>query len=398
MTPSSVGWCVKISLVSSRATDHDRAPDAVDPDPEVPMRAALDGLRLTGAVFLRGGVHRELGLRVAARRGRRLRARARTRAGSSSFHVVASGRCWVEVDSGERHWAAAGDVIVLPYGDSHRMGGIERRRAGLRGHLRHAAAVVGDAGDPLRRRAATRPMSCAATSPPTTRSSTPRLRALPPVFVVSPTTPTAQAFVRANIDYALQQTSLVAENRVEVPTEVPRLLLDRGPADPPGQRARVAVGLAARAARPGPRARAGRAARGRGSQVDGRGAVPVVAGVGVARSTSASATCWGCRRSATSPSGGCTRPAPAVEHGAVDRGRGAPGRLRLGGGVQPGVQARPRRLTEPLAGRDELRGLRLTRRRGVRGRPRRPDRCRAHAASRRTRARPGVPPAPRRHR
>ncbi len=53
----------------------------------------------------------------------------------------------------------------------------------------------------------------------------PGLRALPPVFVVSPTTPAAQAFVRANIDYALHQSSLVGADRVELPTEVPRLLL-----------------------------------------------------------------------------------------------------------------------------------------------------------------------------
>ena len=39
------------------------------------------------------------------------------------FHVIASGRCWIEVPGGERHWANAGDVIVLPYNDQHRMGG-----------------------------------------------------------------------------------------------------------------------------------------------------------------------------------------------------------------------------------------------------------------------------------
>jgi hypothetical protein len=30
---------------------------------------------------------------------------------------------WAQVERGERHWAAAGDIIVLPYGDQHRMGG-----------------------------------------------------------------------------------------------------------------------------------------------------------------------------------------------------------------------------------------------------------------------------------
>ena len=53
----------------------------------------------------------------------------------------------------------------------------------------------------------------------------PRLQALPPVFVVSPPPGPARMFVRASIDYAVQQTAQVAADRFEVPTEVPRLLL-----------------------------------------------------------------------------------------------------------------------------------------------------------------------------
>lgn len=41
------------------------------------------------------------------------------------FHIVAAGRCWVSVDHGERHWATKGDVVVLPYGDQHQVGGSE---------------------------------------------------------------------------------------------------------------------------------------------------------------------------------------------------------------------------------------------------------------------------------
>src|SRR5439155_10112755 len=40
------------------------------------------------------------------------------------FHVVASGACWVSLGDGDKHWATRGDVIVIPYGDQHRMGGI----------------------------------------------------------------------------------------------------------------------------------------------------------------------------------------------------------------------------------------------------------------------------------
>jgi len=41
------------------------------------------------------------------------------------FHIVAAGACWVRVDRGERLWAREGDVIVVPYGDQHAMGGTE---------------------------------------------------------------------------------------------------------------------------------------------------------------------------------------------------------------------------------------------------------------------------------
>jgi AraC-like DNA-binding protein len=187
------------------------------------MRAVLDGLRLTGAVFLRAEytenwAYESLPVEDVASAlvpdARRV----------TLFHVVASGRCWVEVEAGERHWASTGDVIVLPYGDSHRMGGRNDAdvvsaatfvtpppwaempviRYGAGGDATDVVCGYLTSDDPL---------------------FDPGLRALPPVLVVSPTTPTAQAFVRANIDYALHQTALVGEDRVEVSTEVPRLLL-----------------------------------------------------------------------------------------------------------------------------------------------------------------------------
>lgn len=42
------------------------------------------------------------------------------------FHVIAEGRCWVSRPGGDRYWAGAGDVLVLPYGDAHLMGGLEQ--------------------------------------------------------------------------------------------------------------------------------------------------------------------------------------------------------------------------------------------------------------------------------
>ena len=143
----------------------------------------------------------------------------------------------------------------------------------------------------------------------------PGLRALPPVFVVSPTTPAAQAFVRANIDYALHQTSLVGDDRVEVPTDVPRLLLaeilrihlSSAPAAQSGwfralRDPVLAPALAALHADPGRKWTVAELARTPWSRPP--------------RSTSASATSWGCRRSGTSRPGGCTpraRCSPARE-------------------------------------------------------------------------------------
>jgi AraC-like DNA-binding protein len=53
----------------------------------------------------------------------------------------------------------------------------------------------------------------------------PRLRALPPVFVVRPPEGPARDWVRASISYAVQQTALVANDRFEAPTKIPELLL-----------------------------------------------------------------------------------------------------------------------------------------------------------------------------
>src|SRR4051794_4892077 len=87
-----------------------------------PLSQALSRLRLRGAIFLRaeyseGWAYESLAtgdlsaILVAGAQGVTL------------FHVVGGGRCWVQVEDGERHGAEAGDVIAPPYGDPHRMGG-----------------------------------------------------------------------------------------------------------------------------------------------------------------------------------------------------------------------------------------------------------------------------------
>jgi AraC-like DNA-binding protein len=187
------------------------------------LSVALDRLRLQGAIFLRGeyteawayeSVPPRDALAVLAPRAERM----------ILFHVIASGEAWIETYGSERHWARAGDVIVLPYGDGHRMGGTEPAewvsiatlidpppwermpviRHGGRGAATEVVCGYLTCDHPL---------------------FDPRLRALPPVFLVRPPDGPARDWVRASIAYAAQQTALVADNRFEAPTNVPELLL-----------------------------------------------------------------------------------------------------------------------------------------------------------------------------
>ena len=140
------------------------------------------------------------------------------------FHVIASGRCWISTEGGEKHWADAGDVIVLPYGDHHRMGGSTDTPVCA------AASTLIDA-PPWQRM----PVIEYGEGGPQTRVICgymlcddplfdPRMRALPPVFVVSPAG-SARTWVEASIEYAMHQTTLVGDDRFEVPPEIPQMLL-----------------------------------------------------------------------------------------------------------------------------------------------------------------------------
>jgi AraC-like DNA-binding protein len=208
--------------MSRHAPGHDRLPDPVDPNPAA-LSEALDRLRLNGAIFLRaeyteGWAFQSMPVEDLARildpRVRRV----------VLFHVIARGRCWVATDDGVKHWAEAGDVIVLPYGDNHRMGGT-------------ADAVIVDAGTlvaappwpqmPVIHHGAggeETDVVCGYLSSDDPLFD-PRLRALPPAFVVSPPAGPAREFVRASVGYALQQTSQIDVDRLESPTDVTQLLL-----------------------------------------------------------------------------------------------------------------------------------------------------------------------------
>jgi AraC-like DNA-binding protein len=138
------------------------------------------------------------------------------------FHVVAAGRLWFEVGE-DRHWAQAGDVVILPYGDPHTMRGTEDAEVvsafdlvppppwetmpviehGGGGELTHVLCGYITCDEPL---------------------FDPELRALQPIIVVRPEGVAAD-WVNATIQFAMQQTALVDTNHGETPTGLVRQLL-----------------------------------------------------------------------------------------------------------------------------------------------------------------------------
>jgi AraC-like DNA-binding protein len=204
-----------------RLVSHDRVPATADREPM--LSGALARLRLQGAIFLRGEYSEAWAYDSLPSRD----AVAILAPGAGRvilFHVIATGRTWIETSSGERHWAAAGDVIVLPYGDAHRMGGSEPARLVPIAELIdpppwRQLPVIRHGG-----RGAATQVVCGyllCDHP----LFDPRLQALPSVFVVRPPEGPAREWVRASIDYAAQQTAVVATDRLAAPTVIPELLL-----------------------------------------------------------------------------------------------------------------------------------------------------------------------------
>ena len=186
-----------------------------------PLTEALERLRLEGAIFLRAEYTERWAL---GDQGGPLFA-AMMHPGAERlilFHVVASGRCFVSCADGERYWANAGEVIVLPYGDTFLMGGVE----------------------PVE------PVSILSVVPPPPWTEMPIVRhgeggartdvvcgclyskdllfdpavkAFPPVFVVRPTTGPARAWFDASVAYALEASS--GQGRGLPSTKLPELLI-----------------------------------------------------------------------------------------------------------------------------------------------------------------------------
>ncbi len=212
-----------MSLMPGRLTSHDRSAARAGREATAALSDALARLRIEGAIFLRGEYTEAWAYEsLPARDATTILAPDAQRV--ILFHVIAAGRAWIETTPGERLWASAGDVIVLPYGEAHRMGGVDDaalipianlidpppwREMPVIRHGRGGAETQVVCGyltceDPL---------------------FDPRLRALPSVFVVSPPDGAARDWVKASIAYAAQQTSLVSDTVVGAPTQVPELLL-----------------------------------------------------------------------------------------------------------------------------------------------------------------------------
>lgn len=166
-----------------------------------PLDVALEQLTLEGAVFFRSEFTEQWAYESPPQRemAELLRPGAQR---LIMFHVMAAGTCWVSVGDSERHWASAGDVVVLPYGDQHRVGGTQPAelvpiatlfdpppwrtlpvvRYGSGGNRTDLVCGYLHSEDPL---------------------FDPSMAALPPVFVVRPPSGPAADWVRTSIEYAL---------------------------------------------------------------------------------------------------------------------------------------------------------------------------------------------------
>jgi len=196
--------------------------DAAAPVGADPFRAALERVHLQGAVFLRAE-YREPWVYESLTGEETAGLLAPGSRRVVLFHLVAAGGCWVSVGGAEKHWAGAGDVIVLPYGDQHRMGGVEDGipvsistflpappwlsmpvlRHGVDGAQTDVVCGYLLGNDPL---------------------FDPELRAFPPVFVVRPQAGPVADWVRANIAYAMEQTA-TGGPAFGVSTRLPEMLL-----------------------------------------------------------------------------------------------------------------------------------------------------------------------------
>jgi AraC-like DNA-binding protein len=139
------------------------------------------------------------------------------------FHIVARGSCWVSTVEGERYWASEGDVIVLPYGDPHTIGGRDpAERVAIATLLdpppwSHLPVIRhGGGGDRV-------DLVCGYLHSEDPLFD-PALRALPPAFVVRPVGATA-TWVQASIAYSMSETTPSNASKNPISVRLPELVL-----------------------------------------------------------------------------------------------------------------------------------------------------------------------------
>ncbi len=186
------------------------------------LDAALEHLRLEGAIFFRSELTDAFQIESTPGRVAPMLHPGAERI--ILFHIVARGSCWVAADDGERHWADEGDVIVLPYGDRHTMGGEQPTECvsiftlmdpppwDVLPVVRH-----GGGGDPT-------DLVCGYLYSDDPLFD-PGLRALPPAFVVRPPSGAAAGWVQASVAYSLEEDAGSKANRSPLATRLPELVL-----------------------------------------------------------------------------------------------------------------------------------------------------------------------------
>jgi AraC-like DNA-binding protein len=197
------------------------APPTLAATPEL-LESALEQLRLEGAIFFRSELTEPFAFESIP-----LQLADALHPGADRlilFHIVAHGSCWVAGTDGARHWASDGDVIVLPYGDRHTIGGVAEAdpvpintlldplpwadlpllRHGGGGAVAELVCGYLYSEDPL---------------------FDPAMRALPPAFVVRLPDDVGAGWVRASVTYALEHAVPSNATTNPITTRLPELVL-----------------------------------------------------------------------------------------------------------------------------------------------------------------------------
>lgn len=198
-----------------------QAPPPIAETPEL-LQAALEKLRLEGAIFFRSALTEAFAFEsVPAELADGLHPGAER---IILFHIVTRGSCWVAAEDGERHWATQGDVIVLPYGDRHTIGGVAPAEAVPINSLigpppwEHLPMIDhGGGGDPV-------DLVCGYLYSEDPLFD-PAIRAFAPAFVVRLPEGTKAGWVQASIDFSLEESGSSPASTNAISTRLPELVL-----------------------------------------------------------------------------------------------------------------------------------------------------------------------------